>query len=119
MGTVFCKDDPKGGHIYVIITPPSYPGVLIVNFTSNGPRKDQSCVLKADEHEVLTHESVVAFGYATVQSTLDVQKMFDDGVAVMKQKASDELMQKIWEGAYATNRMQIRCRELLEQTMPN
>ena len=50
LGTVFSFHDQNGGHFWVVITPPSFPEVLVVNFTTQGPRKDQSCVLQANSH---------------------------------------------------------------------
>jgi len=118
LGTVFWKDDCSGGHDYVVITPPSYPEVLVVNFTSQGPRKDQSCVLSPGCHPAIVVESVVAFEFAAVVPTAEVQRRIDDSTFAVKDDASEALLLAIWDGAYSTNRMSIRCRELLSQTIP-
>lgn len=119
LGTVFWKDDCNEGHYCVVITPPSHPEVLIVNFTTQGPRKDQSCVLQPGDHPVLVDESVVAFEYAAVFPTDEVQKCIDDNTFEVKVDASEELLIKIWDGAFRTRRMTIRCSELLSETIPN
>jgi hypothetical protein len=118
LGTVFWMNDSQGGHYYVVITPPSYPEVLVVNFTKQGPRKDQSCVLTPGCHPVVVLESVVSFDHAEVVPTSELQRQIDDGLVTVKDDASEELMLAIWDGAYATNRMTIRCQQLLSQTIP-
>ncbi len=118
LGTVFWKDDCNGGHFYVVITPPSYPEVLVVNFTSQGPRKDQSCVLHPGCHPAIVVESTVPFEYAAVVPTVEVQRRIHDGTFAVKDDASEELLFAIWDGAYSTNRMSIRCQELLSRTIP-
>lgn len=117
LGTVFWMDDPSGGHDYVILTPPTQPEIVIVNFTSNGPRKDQSCVLQPGEHPVVTRESVVAYNFAQVVPTSALLKWAIDGEIVEKAKASYELMLKIWAGADVTRRMTLRCQQLYQMTI--
>ena len=116
---MFWKDDSSGGHFYVVITPPSFPEVLVVNFSKQGPRKDQSCVVKPGCHPNIVEESVVAFDYAAVVPTLEVQRNIDEGVFELKDDAAHDLLVSIWDGAYETNRMTIRCRDLLSDTIPN
>ena len=111
-------NDDGGGHFYVVITPPTHSSIVIINFTSIGPRKDQTCLLQPGEHAVLQTESVVAFERAKVVSTLEIQKLIDNGTAEMKAKVTRELMLKIWDAAFVTRRMQNRPRELLEQFVP-
>ena len=118
LGTVFWKGDCSGGHDCVVIAPPSYPEVLVVNFASQGPRKDQSCVLSPGCHPAIVLESVVSFEYAAVVPTTEVQRQIDDGTFAVKDDASEELLLAIWDGAYSTNRMTVRCLELLSQTIP-
>lgn len=119
LGTVFWKNDCNNGHYCVVITPSSYPEVLVVNFTTQGPRKDQSCVLQPGCHPVIVAESVVSFDYAAVLPTDEVQRKIDDGTFSVKDDASEELVLKIWDGAFKTRRMTIRCSELLSQTVPS
>ena len=102
----------------MVITPATHSSIVIINFTSNGPRKDQTCLLQPGEHAVLQTESVVAFERARVVSSLEIQKLIDNGTAEMKAKATRELMLKIWDAAFVTRRMQNRPRELLEQFVP-
>jgi hypothetical protein len=52
-----------------------------------------------------------------VANTEDVQRNIDSGMYVLKEDASDDLMMMIWEGAFKTNRMTLRCRQLLQQTI--
>ena len=99
-------------------SPATHSSIVIINFTSNGPRKDQTCLLQPVEHAVLQTESVVAFERARVESTLEIQTLIDNGTAEMKAKASGELMLKIWDAAFVTRRMPNRPRELLEQLVP-
>ncbi len=119
LGTVFWREDDSGGHFYVVITPPSYPEILVVNFTTQGRRKDQSCVVQPGEHANIVDESVISFDHAAVVLTSEVQTRVDDGTFSLKDTVTDELLLKVWEGAYKTNRMTIRCQELLSETVPN
>lgn len=119
LGAVFWKDDCNGGHFCVVITPPTEPQVLIVNITSQGPRKDQSCVLTAGCHPRVDRESVICFDDADVFETSTVSTMLGNGTFDEKEKASRELILKIWEGASKTNRMKVKCKELFEKTIPN
>lgn len=118
LGSVLWKDDPRGGHHYVVITPAHLPEVLVVSITSQGARKDQSCVLPVGIHPCVVQESVVGFDYAEVVLTDEVQRNVDIGLFALKDDASPAMMQLIWEGAFKTNRMTLRCRKLLEETIP-
>ncbi|MFV0446195.1 MAG: hypothetical protein ACK5Q5_21700 [Planctomycetaceae bacterium] len=65
----------------------------------------------------IAKESVIAFDYADVYPTEDVQQGIDSGMFDLKEDASEELMLLIWDGAFKTRRMTLRCRQLLEQTV--
>ncbi len=120
LGVVFWRDDCNGGHYWIVITPPSYPEVLAVNFTSQGPRKDQSCVLHPGAHPVIRQETVVSFNDALIlPTTLAQQSLNDETFAPHPDTASNDMLVEIWDGAYKTNRMTNRCRELLSQAVPN
>jgi hypothetical protein len=43
----------------------------------------------------------------------------NNGTFKLYPQASKQLMLQIWEGAFKTKRMTIRCRELLDLTVPN
>ena len=73
-------------HLWIIISDPKLDpqNVLIVNLTSLGPRKEQSCVLKVGDHPWIRHDTCVNYGDSKV-STLDKLVAARDANALMMQ----------------------------------
>jgi hypothetical protein len=113
----FWMDDSQGGHVYIVMTPTSYPEVVVVNFTTLNRFSDRSCIVRPGEHPFIIQESAIAYDFAQVVPTATLDAMLIGGAIRQREDISADLMLKIWEGADKTNRMSIRCRKLFEETV--
>lgn len=113
----FWMEDASGGHVYIVMTPTSYPEVVVVNFTTLTRFSDRSCVMQAGEHPFIVRESAIAYDFAQVLPTAALEAMVIGGAIRLKEDVSEDLILRIWEGADKTNRMTIRCRKLFEETV--
>ena len=64
-GSCFLLDDSGGRHPWAIISDPkqSSSEIVIVNFTTyrNKGYEDTSCIVEANEHDSITHESYIYY----------------------------------------------------------
>lgn len=107
------RDHTDDDHLYFVISATSAPEVVVVNFTTWNPLADPSCVLDVGDHPFIRHRTCVAYDYADVVSTTLLAEKLANLDIVPREPASPELMNKIWDGAARTNRMKLRCREIL------
>ncbi len=114
----FFAEDAGGGHLYLVIVPRSVPETIVVSLTTQTPEKDQSCVLDVGDHPFIKHPTCVEYARARVVSWERLEEGFAVGRFDRREDASPETMLKIWEGAFVTNRLSLRCLELIRQTIP-
>ena len=111
---VFWHDDPNAGHFYLILTPPSQPELVLVNFTSYEDWKDTTVVVEAAEAGFLTKKSVIAFERARLVPTDAVLRTVDQGHFAFRGVVSDELWLRIIDGATISQRTPVEVIEFLD-----
>ena len=116
--TAFFADDAGDGHLYLVVVPRSAPETVVVSLTTHAPEKDQSCVLDVGDHPFIKHPTCVEYGRARVVSWERLEEGFTTGRFSRREDASIDLMIKVWAGADVTNRLSLRCRELIRLTIP-
>ena len=107
------RDESDDDHLYFVISATSAPEVVIVSFTTWHRLADQSCILDVGDHPFIRHKTCIAFDYADVVSTQLLEEKLANIDILPREPASHELMNKIWDGAARTNRMKLRCFEIL------
>jgi len=102
-------------HLWIVLSDPALDAenVLIVNITDAGNHHDASCVVSETDHAAITKESVVAYQFAKITSNARLTEANAAGLLIRKEPISDELLTRILEGAYASDELTGRQRELL------
>jgi hypothetical protein len=102
-------------HLWVVISDPSIDPnrVLIVNFTTRRNDSDAACILQANEHPFVHHETCVNYGGAKVVSNAQIEILLKKGLLTHHASVSTELLQRIREGAASSERMALEHADIL------
>jgi hypothetical protein len=97
--------NPRGEHLYIVITEPDEGGKAVcVNVSTAYSFSERTCVLKIGDHPFVKHESVVRYQYAKILDLKLVEKalMTRQFSFVCKQHlpCSTELLQRIEMGSF-------------------
>lgn len=114
VGTTFHFNDRLNeGHLFLIISSPSYPQVVVVNMTTPKRFSDTSCLLNKGDHPFVEHETCIAYEYAEIISTIELQEKESCKVISIQEPLSSQLLIRIWEGAAMTQHLPLGCTEIL------
>jgi hypothetical protein len=88
-------------HLWVVISDPVQDDgqLVIVNFTSWLPGRDESCVLLKGDHPFIRHKTVVSYYDAKIVPREWLVKMERAGLVVIQSPVSHKMLQKIRDGA--------------------
>ena len=75
---------------------------MIVNVTSQGQSKDQSCVLNQGDHPFITRESVINYAEAIITNENTIQNGARGGVVQLDVAVTSKVLSKIQAGALAS-----------------
>ncbi len=113
-GMTFQFDDRAGDdHLYVVISSPSQPELVIVSVTTKRRFTDTSCELNAGDHPFVQHASCIAYEFGEVISTETLQRKIDDHLVRVRDPMSLEIIGRILDGAERTRNLPNRCSALL------
>ncbi|MBX9792337.1 MAG: hypothetical protein K2Y37_25840 [Pirellulales bacterium] len=116
IGDAFLLEDRDiDPHLWVVISHPqeNAQAVVIVNLTSLGPTKDQSCVLNVGDHPWISHATCVHYADAKCVSEETIDQLVAKSLLQPREPAADALLAKILRGAAITDAMPIKCRRVL------
>jgi hypothetical protein len=113
-GMTFQFDDRAGDdHLYVVVSSPSHPEVVIVSLTTKRRFTDTSCELGVGDHPFIQHASCIAYEFAETISTETLQRKIDDHSIRVRDPMSLEIIGRILDGAERTRNLPNRCSALL------
>ncbi|MBI2921308.1 MAG: hypothetical protein HYY18_09525 [Planctomycetes bacterium] len=96
-------------HLYVVVSDPlAFPEqVVVVNISSQAEWKDQTCVLRTEDHPFIRHESVVMYGLAEVVQLKTLVVLHAQGLVNPDKPVSEEVLARIRDG-FAKSRRTVR-----------
>ena len=102
-------------HLWVVISDPAADSerVLIVNFTTRRKDSDPACILQAGEHPFVRHETCVNYAGAKVVSEAQIRTLVQKGLLSSHAALSAALLERIRDGAAASERMSLRHADIL------
>lgn len=100
---------PENGkrHLRVIITNSNEQNefLSVPIDTLRSRAQDTSCVIEAGEHSFIKNRSFVNYRYARVLSFAQVFNGFQKGLLIRKEDISEELLERIQDGARTTKHL--------------
>jgi len=120
-GFFLLSDRDINEHPYVIISRPDLDPdrVVIVSLTSyNEPYheivKDASCLLQSGDHPWIHHQTCVSYRDGTIVKRSQLEEFESEGHITFQEPVSDEILQRILQGAEQTDELPGKCRKVLE-----
>ncbi len=110
-------------HLFAILLDPikvdgygSQPQVLLASVMSIKPGiiLDDSCLLGPGDHPFIEHDSFVDYRYTRLETAQHIEGRIDDGVYVLKEPCSPELIRRIIQGAMKSRRISREFKKILE-----
>ena len=103
-------------HLWIIISDPRQDKshLVAVNATSQRSDKDQSCVIHAGEHSVITKESVILYAGARIVTESQLLAAVSAKLLKLKSATSPALLKKIRDGAAVTNMLPLAAKRTLQ-----
>jgi hypothetical protein len=119
-GAIFSNKSARGlpSHPWVIISDPEQDedNVLIVNLTDADAHFDDSCILTPDDdRQNVKKRSCIAYHFAKVTSIALLNRVDGQGGIFNKGQLSEGVMQKILNGAYESDELHGKHRDLLRR----
>ena len=119
-GDTFFNQEARGipSHPWVILSNPDLDAdnVLIVNLTDAGSHWDDSCILTPDDApDIVTKRSCIAYRFANVTSVSRLRQAESNSLLFKRSHFDEQVMQKIVDGAYTSDELIGKHRELLRQ----
>ena len=115
-GETFHSQSPSSTrpHLYIVITDPDPIGnLVIVNVTSQGQSKDQSCVLNPGDHPFITRESVINYAEAIITNENTIQNGARGGVVQFDAAVTPKVLSKIQAGALASPQTESKVKNVV------
>lgn len=112
-------------HLFAILLDPikidgygSQPQVLLTSVVSIKPGiiLDDSCILRPGDHPFIEHDSFVDYRYTRLETAQHVEGRINDGVFVLKEPCSPELIRRLIQGAMKSRRISREFKKILEST---
>ena len=119
LGDTFLLPDPGeklDPHLWIVLSHPRHQDgrVLIVNFTTyRENRSETACIVESNEHVWLTHRSVVNYADAKLVAVSVLMQLTDQGAIEPREPLSDELLDRVLEGAARSARIPLEYAQLL------
>lgn len=119
VGSTFLFPTGDGFHLFVVLTDhqPSKPHfLLLAPICSYIPEKkhDPTCLLRADEHPFIEHISYVKYNSFRIEPINKVLDGLNSGAFPRKEPMNSQLVSKIINGVYLTDRVPPYVKEFLE-----
>ena len=115
-GDTFLRND-SDRHLWVVLSDPrkNPEKVLLVNMTTNSPRKEQACVLQRGDHPWILHETCVNYGDAVVTSDRLLEEAKATAAITCKVPLERSVIERILAGAASSARLTLELAEILSE----
>ena len=102
-------------HLWAVISDPSINPreVVIVNFTTDGPRKDRTCILQGGAHKCLPGDSCANYPKARLFSDEQLEAAKSKGALDPQEPLSEDALHRVQEGAAYSEDMWNKHRQVL------
>lgn len=115
LGDTFLLAERKiNSHFYIIISDPNQNSeqVVLVNFTSWGPQKDQSCIVEVAAHPYVTRRSCVRYGNEHFKLA-QYEQFLNSGRLLRQDPVNSDLLRRILVGAAVSPFLSLGNRQIL------
>lgn len=116
--TILFPTRPKGHHLCVILTDPREPvdTVLMVPICTIKGRHDGTCILVPGDHNFIVQDSYVAYALCRTARAYKLEQLVASGEAVDKGKITDDLLERILDGARISNQTKPFAIDFLDES---
>jgi hypothetical protein len=113
--TFTLKDKAVDGHLWIVISDPEVDEgrVLFVSMTSHDITKEKVCLLNVGDHPFIKHKTCIAYEFAKVAPLKTLIDLRDQGLLVMSQPISVELLERIRQGVSLSRRINVEHVDLM------
>lgn len=114
---LYDENDYEGKpHLHIVITEPDHDGRLVlVSVTTRRAKSDTMVCLDPGEHEFITHPSVITYAYSKILTVAKLQELCNNGGAISKGKATEQLVKRAQNGMLETDRAPYETKRLFKQ----
>lgn len=114
-GDTFLPPRPYN-HLYVVCSEPAIDAehVLLVSFTTWGPKEENCCIVHAGEHPFFTHRTCVRYKDARITSVAGLLDVLAIGGMCRREPVSSELLARVRAGASKSDFLPEGCRQILQ-----
>ena len=113
-GDVF-RPRAVGSHTHIIISAVTPEGkVLTVNWTTlDAECLDDACILRANEHEDIRHDSSIAYSRAELRSAAKMNSALAAGLLEQRPRLSPEILRRVVQGGLDSRELRADWKALL------
>jgi hypothetical protein len=113
--TFALKDKAVDSHIWIVISDPEADAerVLFVSMTSHDITKENVCLLDVGDHPFIKHKTCIAYEFAKVAPLKTLVELRTQGLLVMSQPISVELLDRIRQGVSLSRRINVEYVDLM------
>lgn len=113
-GDTFLPPRPYN-HLYVVCSDPAIDSehVLIISFTTWGPKEENCCIVHAREHPFFIHRTCVRYKDARI-TTVGALLQLEADFGCRREPVSSELLARVRNGASKSEYLPEECRQLLQ-----
>lgn len=104
----------RGTHLWVVVSDPRVDpaNVLIVNMTTDRGI-DPSCILNPGDHPFVNHRTCMRYDMARLETNAELDRHVASNVIRLQERVSAEILERIRQGAAATDRIAFGCKQVL------
>ena len=100
--------------VFVLNEPGEGEEVVLASVCSMRPRADTTCLLHPGDHSFIGHESYVDYGLCRTDQKEHLEHLIQSGYFVRREDASEELIERIINGAFESRHTKPKILDLLE-----
>ncbi len=116
LGTSFqFNDRSDNNHLYVVVSDPRQPEVVIMSVTTKRRFTDTSCELGVGDHPFIQHDSCISYVHAEVIAIAVIEAKLASGDLRLREEFTPSVINRIWEGAERTRNLTNRCTDMLRK----
>ena len=116
LGTSFqFNDRSDNNHLYVVVSDPRQPEVVIMSVTTKRRFTDTSCELGVGDHPIIQHDSCISYVHAEVIAIAVIEAKLASGDLRLREEFTPSVINRIWEGAERTRNLTNRCTDMLRK----
>lgn len=104
-------------HLWVVISDPfvDLDQIVMVNFTSHKPWKDDSCILRRGEHQFISHETSIFYREARHYSEQRLSELYAENKIIRQEPVSDEVLGRIRKGMIKSRHAPRKFKRILRE----